>query len=772
MVNRWRLVLIKVIESITIQSQVNFSWFGRSMNNLPARTQQSLSHESAREYLFTTLATRLYLDFYRHGVAVSEGMKESASPIRMDRTPFIESLSASNTGIGFWSDGWGVHEIKDGTVVVCLNGLKVWVNSDFVLASESSSIDIGNMVQVKMPNESVTASPGFYMVFGNQPLDTQSSVVNTLRIYWNVTSDGAPDLIFYITEMLNKDGIPFQFKVLNNPSLYQRCDAGVLYISSNDYIKVSEIITIIYPKIVNSLKSGTPAFTKRLADGIALAEDPDNNKSFGMHRCELFAEGMIRAYENNISEPDKVLQLIADYFTEICFDLDQPFLNPDKRDIYSLPCLAKNYSQSKVQLSSSQEDFLLQALKIGRSIAQQALWHNNTCNWVGAAPERTLSNQNDQAVVYAALGSELYNGTSGISLFLAELSVETGDIELKRVAQGASRHALLRPAASLKQGLWGLYTGWPGIALASIKVANLTKSQELTDLSHKYIKQHITSAYNNAHVDLLSGLAGGVIGLLTLAQYLEENDKKDVEELAISLGDKILEVAIRSPKGTVSWSTISNVSHNLTGMAHGVAGIGSALALLYAHTKLSKFYKGASRAFAYERTWYNSQQMNWPDFRLEQGESRQAALTHKYSCYWCHGAAGIGLSRLSASDYLCNKEYKKEAINASLTTAESLKVSLERGLNDYSLCHGISGQADILMQMTYSTNQEIDDLIVEAANRGIKLYGKSISGWPCGCPGESPGLMLGLSGIGYWYLRLHNPSIQSPLNFEKILSKI
>ncbi|MDR3531448.1 MAG: lanthionine synthetase LanC family protein, partial [Rhodopila sp.] len=42
---------------------------------------------------------------------------------------------------------------------------------------------------------------------------------------------------------------------------------------------------------------------------------------------------------------------------------------------------------------------------------------------------------------------------------------------------------------------------------------------------------------------------------------------------------------------------------------------------------------------------------------------------------------------------------------------------------------------------------------------GIARHGSS-SAWPCGVPGggETPGLLLGLAGIGYFYLRLHSPS--------------
>ena len=43
----------------------------------------------------------------------------------------------------------------------------------------------------------------------------------------------------------------------------------------------------------------------------------------------------------------------------------------------------------------------------------------------------------------------------------------------------------------------------------------------------------------------------------------------------------------------------------------------------------------------------------------------------------------------------------------------------------------------------------------EVADCGIRRYGDGGSEWPCGSgAGEHPGLMLGLAGIGDFYLRL------------------
>ena len=51
-----------------------------------------------------------------------------------------------------------------------------------------------------------------------------------------------------------------------------------------------------------------------------------------------------------------------------------------------------------------------------------------------------------------------------------------------------------------------------------------------------------------------------------------------------------------------------------------------------------------------------------------------------------------------------------------------------------------------------------------AAAAGIERYGRTGGEWPCGAGGEySPALMIGMAGIAFFYARLHDPSLPSPL---------
>jgi HopA1 effector protein family len=68
-----------------------------------------------------------------------------------------------------------------------------------------------------------------------------------------------------------------------------------MYIRKEAYPAVVNLLGRIYPLIAPFLKPGTPVFTKPLAPGIGLAEDPGQAESFGQHRCRLLADGMIGA---------------------------------------------------------------------------------------------------------------------------------------------------------------------------------------------------------------------------------------------------------------------------------------------------------------------------------------------------------------------------------------------------------------------------------------------------------------------------------------------
>src|SRR5919108_1976805 len=120
-------------------------------------------------------------------------------------------------------------------------------------------------------------------------------------------------------------------------------------------------------------------------------------------------------------------------------------------------------------MTSNAATFLEEAAELAHEIAASAIWYDGRCNWMGAVPRRAW--RSGERGVRARLGPDLYGGTSGVALFLAEAAASLDERGLGVTALGAIRHSLahaehIDPAASD-----GLYSGRLGIAYAAARVA-------------------------------------------------------------------------------------------------------------------------------------------------------------------------------------------------------------------------------------------------------------------------------------------------------------
>ena len=92
---------------------------------------------------------------------------------------------------------------------------------------------------------------------------------------------------------------------------------------------------------------------------------------------------------------------------------------------------------------SSDGAFLAAASSIADRIVADAVWHGDRCNWTGAVVDPALP----WRLEYRALEPNLYDGTAGVGLFLAQLAVVNGDAAVGRTARGALRQAIARAPA-------------------------------------------------------------------------------------------------------------------------------------------------------------------------------------------------------------------------------------------------------------------------------------------------------------------------------------
>ncbi|MEZ4522413.1 MAG: lanthionine synthetase LanC family protein [Thermomicrobiales bacterium] len=319
-----------------------------------------------------------------------------------------------------------------------------------------------------------------------------------------------------------------------------------------------------------------------------------------------------------------------------------------------------------------------------------------------------------QGMTYSSLGPEPYGGSSGVALFLAEMAVATGDEKARETALGAIRQALGRAEVIEAPVQLGLYTGRPGLALVAARVGRLLQAEDIVSGARNLLDTLDADLTEDHEHDLLSGSAGAVIALLRLSEMLDEPALID---RATGLGERLVEAAECNERGC-SWPSIALPdSPNLTGYSHGAAGIGMALLELWQATGDEPFHDVATRAFDFERSWFDPDECNWPDFRTVDDLDERPDGPFPYATFWCHGAPGIALSRLRAWELTGDDRYRDEAITALNTTQQAVINGLEDGTVNYSLCHGLAGNAEILALGS--------EMLGEGFERFGKLAGRS-----------------------------------------------
>jgi lantibiotic modifying enzyme len=487
-------------------------------------------------------------------------------------------------------------------------------------------------------------------------------------------------------------------------------------------------------------------------------------RSFGQHRCGVLAEAILESALKGLTLREKV-EFAKSYFEQNGVDPRRPYLNSGSTDDYQSFSPAGGKCVMKTVVTTPAEaltvtDALDIARGIGTRLARAAYWHRGRCNWLGAGSSMS---RDSSASRVSSLGADLYDGTSGVALFAGELFGVTGDEELRKIAVGAVNHALDEHDTS-RSRLSGLYLGTLGTSVVAARLGHLLGSDDLLEMAQQFARM---PASREVGFDLMAGQAGCIVGNLMLHDSLKETECLN---RAIEAAERLLAGVQASSQG-LSWAAGPPGARNLTGFSHGTAGAAYALLALYEVTAEAEFKRVAEGAMQYERECFDRRARNWPDYRLVPEGPTPRSMRFPYATTWCHGAPGIAISRMRAADMLPDASYRAEALVALETTKEHLRRWLTVGRPNYSLCHGAAGNAEVLLMGIRSgvaVGFESDGLIEATARMGAIAYGPG-GNWPCGVGsgGFSPGLMVGLAGIGHFYLRIARgdvPSVLAPLS--------
>ncbi len=399
-----------------------------------------------------------------------------------------------------------------------------------------------------------------------------------------------------------------------------------------------------------------------------------------------------------------------------------------------------------------------EAIQIGLDLISQSIEDEIGTHWLSLKPE-----ENQQFTTQVS--PHIYNGSAGIALFLLSLYKETGAVTFLNAGKNALQKIPFITESSSNNNA-AFYTGNAGIAFTFLQYYHLTKETRFLVQASQFTKKTIALLPDLNTDDLINGKAGTLIGLLHVYQAIPEKWVLDGIHLTIEL---LIESACIS-KGGLYWDRSAHQIDGLCGLSHGASGVG--IALLEAGSVLQQagLMDLARLAFAHENQHFVPDWHNWKDLR--KGAFTQAefnagiiASTNRDSAYfheagnmnaWCHGAAGIGIARLRALSLL-NQPQLQSDLNEAIAKVITTDIELATPYSSFNLCHGSGGNLDLLISADYDRYNEV---LLSAASRAIEqkqTFGKYFCGYATSSL-EEPSLFIGNAGVGYFFLRLLNPT--------------
>ena len=407
-----------------------------------------------------------------------------------------------------------------------------------------------------------------------------------------------------------------------------------------------------------------------------------------------------------------------------------------------------------VAVTPTREIFVAEADKIAEELSGYAIRRGPGAAWIG------LDWLGDSEVFQlVCLGPELYNGVSGIAVFLAAHAAVTGRKPSGELALAGISHLRKnlksRNAARMARSLGiGGATGLGSIVYALTVMSKCLHDDDLLADAHvaaELFTDDLIAA--DKQLDVMGGSAGAILGLLRLYR---DTQSSDVLKRATKCGEHLLRQPRVGPEGRRSWSGQGSGPHGLNGMSHGAAGFAFALASLSAATGRDEFAKAASECIAFENSSYDAERHNWPDLR---GGGEPG-----WPCQWCHGAPGIGLARIATT--------RRGGLDSKLlaTDVRNALVGVERGWPGPvdTLCCGALGSIEFFCEAGSALGRS--DLRELASRRLMAVLETATSTgdyrWNSGNRQFNLGLFRGLAGVGYTSLRQVDGSLPNVLIWE------
>ncbi|WP_017317615.1 type 2 lanthipeptide synthetase LanM family protein [Mastigocladopsis repens] len=400
-------------------------------------------------------------------------------------------------------------------------------------------------------------------------------------------------------------------------------------------------------------------------------------------------------------------------------------------------------SQSHNLVPLTKEQLLQEATRLAEEIQARAIWGSDgSVQWIGFNYF-----PNAKCFQFEPLGDNLYNGNSGIALFLAALDYVRGTNQFRELVMGAlfsirkflqtfsfeSHRRFARQGIGGGMGLGSLIYGLVTISKFLREPALVEDAAGIANL----ITPELIAA--DQQFDIIYGASGAILGLLSLYHHTQE---PKILERAINCGQHLLNHQVKVAGIPQAWNILQQGQH--PGFFHGAGGIAYALLRLYAVTADSAYLAAAKAAITY----------GWSVFLQQPEENIQSSRFDL--------AGEILLACLASLSILNTNDVYQELEIVLRTTRTNDLIDVD------SIECGNFGKIEMLLLAAQKLNppELREEAVIRASyivNDAQLAGGYQFLKLPSSV--FNPGLFQGTAGIGYELLRLVEDSLPSVLSF-------
>lgn len=317
------------------------------LQKMPRETQDKYLNSQLLEFIHSIYFEGSRIREVSPGIKTNEQILQEIDSRGID-WEFYEQLDRNNDGRGWFHPGYRIiRQEADGSLVAEWDGMILHIQRELHLPLVLQSATVNDPVAVSLPSSFINGNRYRANGDGIGGLPPLKFYSDGIIVYFNFSPEAAVSAMKCVTTQLNAIKFPFAFEVLHNPLNYSLYNSGFLKFLYNpdESYRYKEILLpvlqAIYAENKSHFRQQVPIFTKVLAPGIGLAEHPASELKFGLqqqfgeNRCEIVANALLEAHQNNDESKQARMKYIIQHFERLGLDIERPYLNPNSEDIYT-----------------------------------------------------------------------------------------------------------------------------------------------------------------------------------------------------------------------------------------------------------------------------------------------------------------------------------------------------------------------------------------------------------------------------------------------------